>query len=199
MRKIARVLAVAVSPESMPDAVISAFPPMAEPREGYTAVGRILRPHGLKGELRVLAFNPAAPNLQEGRFVYLGGQKRRIQRARNDHEAWIVQLSGLPNRDVAETLREHLLEVPDTDLLRDDAESYFVHELIGLRVVTNEGRELGTLHEVIFTGANDVYLVKDEAGHEHLIPAIADVVTSIDLPVSVMTITPLPGLLDESE
>jgi 16S rRNA processing protein RimM len=171
---------------------------MAEPREDFTGVGRVLRPHGLKGEVRVMVFNPAAPNLQAGRTVYVAGQRRRVLRARNDHDAWIIQLSGLTNRDQVEDLRGHLVEVKDTELRRDDDDSYFVHELIGLRVVTVAGRELGTISEVIFTGANDVYVVKGN-GKEYLVPAIAQVVERIDLPVSVMTISPLPGLLDESE
>jgi 16S rRNA processing protein RimM len=171
---------------------------MEEPREGYTGVGRVLRPHGLKGELRVMVFNPAAPNLQAGRLVYLAGQRRRVVRARHDRDAWILQLTGLDSRDDVETLRRHLVEVKDADLRRDDDDSYFVHELVGLRVVTDSGRELGRISEVIFTGANDVYVVKG-AGREYLVPAIAQVVQRIDLPVSVMTITPMPGLLDESE
>jgi 16S rRNA processing protein RimM len=171
---------------------------MDEPREGYTGVGRVLRPHGLKGEVRVQVFNPAAPNLQASRLVYVAGQRRRVLRARNDHDAWILQLTGLTNRDQVEGLRNHLVEVKDADLRRDDDDSYFVHELIGLRVVTDTGRELGTITEVIYTGANDVYVVKGD-GKEYLIPAIAQVVARIDLPVSVMTVTPMPGLLDESE
>ena len=173
-------------------------PPADEPRAGFTGVGRVLRPHGLRGELRVMVFNPAAPNLQAGRTNSMSGQKHRVQRARHDRDAWIIQLSGVVDRNAAETLRGQLLEAPDNDVLRDDADSFFVHELIGLKVVTDAGRELGTLTEVIFTGANDVYVVKGE-GREYLIPAIAQVVSRIDLPVSVMTITPMPGLLDESE
>jgi len=146
----------------------------------------------------VQVFNPAAPNLQASRLVYVAGQRRRVLRARNDHDAWILQLTGLNNRDQVEGLRNHLVEVKDVDLRRDDDDSYFVHELIGLRVVTDTGRELGTIAEVIYTGANDVYVVKGD-GKEYLIPAIAQVVVRIDLPVSVMTVTPMPGLLDESE
>lgn len=145
-----------------------------------------------------MAFNPAAPNLQGGRYIFMAGERHRVERARHDRDAWIVLLAGITDRNAAEPLRGQLLEVRDADLLRDDADSYFVHELIGLRVVTDDGRELGTVTEVIYTGANDVYVVKG-AGREYLIPAIAQVVSRIDLPVGVMTITPLPGLLDESE
>jgi 16S rRNA processing protein RimM len=169
-----------------------------EPREGYTAVGRVLRPHGLAGELRVSAFSPTARNLQRGRPVFLAGVRRVIMRARLDREAWILKLEGLSGRDEVETLRGELLEVPDREVVRDDDESYFVHEIVGLRVVTASGRELGTVRDVIQTGANDVYVVDGPAG-EVLVPAISDVIEAIDISGGVMRITPLAGMLDETE
>jgi 16S rRNA processing protein RimM len=109
-----------------------------------------------------------------------------------------VQLSGVGTRDQAEELRGYLLEAADGEVLRDDDESFFLHEIIGLRVVTSEGKELGEITEVLQSGAADVYVIKGKQG-EILIPAIGEVVQKIDLPVGVMTITPLPGLLDESK
>ncbi len=173
-------------------------PPPAEPREGYTAVGRILKPHGLKGEIRVEAFNPAAPNLQPGRTVYINSVRSKILRARADRGAWIVQVSGFSGRDAVEGLRGLLLEARDADVSRDDADSYFIHELIGLRVITNTGEELGRISEVLQSGAADVYVIRDGA-REVLIPAIGEVVDSIDLGAGEMRITPLAGLLDKSK
>lgn len=168
-----------------------------EPREGYTAVGRILRPHALRGELRVLAFSPSARNLQLGRPVYLLGVRHIILRARPDREGWILQIDGVDDRAVVEALRGELLETPDREVLRDDDESYFVHELVGLRVETVEGRELGMLTDVIQTGANDVYVVAGPDG-EVLVPAISEVVASIDTQNGLIRITPLAGMLEES-
>ncbi|HEY4668536.1 MAG TPA: ribosome maturation factor RimM [Tepidiformaceae bacterium] len=169
-----------------------------EPRDGYTAVGRVLRPHGLRGEVRVQAFAEGAPNLQRGRRVWMGDRELTIVRARPDREAWILQFAEMKDRTDAEQYYEVLLEAPDSQVRRTDSESYFVHELIGLRVVTDDGRELGRVVEVLQTGANDVYVVRGERG-EVLIPAVGDVVKQIDTRESFMSITPLPGLLDESE
>lgn len=169
-----------------------------EPREGYTAVGRVLRPHALHGELRVLAFSPSARNLQRGRPVYLGGVRHIIQRARPDREAWILQLDAIGGRTEVEALRGELLETPDREVLRDDDDSYFVHELIGLRVATVDGRDLGKLTDVIQTGANDVYVVEGPGG-EVLVPAISEVIASIDSQNGLIRITPLAGMLDESQ
>lgn len=88
-----------------------------------------------------------------------------------------------------EDTRGELLETPDREVLRDDDESFFVHELIGLRVVTESGDELGTLSEVLQSGAADVYVIRGPAG-ELLLPAIADVVKSIDVAAGTITVTP---------
>jgi 16S rRNA processing protein RimM len=73
-----------------------------------------------------------------------------------------------------------------------------VHELIGLRVVTNTGQELGTIGDVISTGANDVWVVPGSNG-ELMIPAIADVIERVDTAAGVVIITPLMGMLDNSK
>lgn len=157
-----------------------------------------MRPHGLKGELRVMAYSPTARNLQRGRPVYLDGVRRTVERSRQDGDQWIVQLAGLSNRNAVEAYRGELVEAADSDVLRDDDESYFIHELIGLRVVTVDGRELGVVTEVLQPGGNDVYVVAGEAG-EVLVPAVAQVIDRIDVSGGLITITPLPGLWDETK
>ncbi len=74
---------------------------------------------------------------------------------------------------------------------------YFHWQLIGLTVRDNAGREFGTVKSILETGANDVYIVEDNAGHEKLVPAISDVVSEIDLEEGVITIKPLPGLFPD--
>jgi len=169
-----------------------------EPREGFTAVGRVLRPHALRGEVRVEAFSPTARNIQRGRPVYLDGVRRIVLEARNDRGAWILRLGGLTDRNAVESLRGKLLETPDSEVLRDDDESYFIHELIGLRVSTTQGEELGSIVEVTPTGSNDVWVVRGERG-DVLVPAIGDVVVSIDISAGQAFITPLVGMLDNSK
>lgn len=145
-----------------------------------------------------MAYSPTARNLQRGRPVYLGGVRRIVERARADQEHWILKLSGLGSRNDVESFRGELLEAADNDVLRDDDESFFIHELLGLRVVTSKGDELGRVVEVLQTGANDVYVVRGERG-EVLVPAISSVIDAIDVSVGVISITPLPGMLDESK
>ncbi|MGE3075972.1 MAG: ribosome maturation factor RimM [Dehalococcoidia bacterium] len=169
-----------------------------EPRPGFTAVGRVLRPHALTGEIRVLAYSPTARNLQRGRPVYLSGVRRVVERARQDHEHWILKIQGINNRNDVEDLRGELVEAADNDVQRDDDESYFIHELIGLKVVTTSGETLGNITEVLQTGANDVYVVKGD-GPEIMVPAIGGVIEAINVSAGVVSITPLAGMLDETK
>lgn len=142
-------------------------------------------------------FTSGAPNLQAGRPIYLRGERMRVRRARHDRDGWILLLDRLKTRAEAEALRGELVECKDSDVLREDEDSYFVYELIGLRVVTTGGRDLGTVAEVLQPGANDVYVVRD-GSRDLLVPAIAEVVEGIDVRAGLITITPLPGMLDES-
>lgn len=169
-----------------------------EPREGFTAVGRVVRAHALGGELRVHPFAASGVNLQAGRAVYLDGVRRRVQRSRADRDVWIMKLQGIGSRTEAEPYRGALIEVPDAEVRRESDDSFFVHELIGLRVITGEGRELGRVVEVLQPGANDVYVVKGELG-EILVPAIGEVIDRVDVREGVIVITPLAGMLDESK
>lgn len=168
-----------------------------EPREGFTAIGRVIRPHGLRGEVRIFSFNPAAPNLVPGTRVHIGEATYELGQVRDARDAWIVELRGLRDRNDGEELRGQLVEVPD-ETIEPEEGAYFLHDLIGLRVLLPDGSELGTIAEVLQPGANDVYVVQGPRG-EHLIPAIGDVIGEIDLAAGTVGITPLPGLLNEIE
>ena len=171
---------------------------MTEPRPGFTAVGVVRRAHGVRGELRVDTFSLLAPNLQGGCVVYVRGEPHRVLGSRRSGDSWLVTLDGVASRAAADGLKGELLEAADASLRRDDPESYFVYELVGLRVVTDDGRDVGAIAEVLTTTANDVYVVRGE-GAEVLIPAIGEVVREVDLAGGMVRITPMAGLLDESK
>lgn len=160
------------------------------------AVARVLRPHGSCGELRVAPFNPALPNLRRGRDLYLLGERRRVERARPDRGQAIVRLAGLERREQAEAARGTLLEAPEAELAREPG-AWFVHEIVGLEAVTEDGRALGRVREVLETGANDVY-VADGPDGETLIPAIAAVVLAVDVAGGRLLVAETPGLTDSA-
>jgi 16S rRNA processing protein RimM len=110
----------------------------------------------------------------------------------------LLRLVGVDTVEDAAALRGEYLYVTTADAARPVRGEYFLHEIVGLAVETEEGRPLGHVREVLRTGANDVYVVVGPLG-ELLIPAIADVVQSIDVEAGRILIRPLPGLLPEDD
>ena len=108
----------------------------------------------------------------------------------------IVQLAGVSSVDEATALRGQIVSIPSSEATRPSGDVYFWHEVIGMRVDSEEGAHIGEVVEILRTGANDVYVVKGSTG-EILIPVIADVVRSIDLLKKLIVVRPIPGLLND--
>ncbi len=167
---------------------------------GYLAVGRITTAHSLKGEVRVELHTDFPERFVPGMVVYIGETltKYTVDYARPHKLQLLVKFEGVDTRNAAEALGREWLFIPETDVVDLEEDTYWVHDIIGLQVQTEEGRELGVISEVLFTGANEVYVIKAaESERELLVPAIADVVQQVDLAAKRMTVRLLPGILDE--
>ncbi|MCS7040911.1 MAG: ribosome maturation factor RimM [Caldilineales bacterium] len=162
-------------------------------------VGRILRPHGVRGEVRMEILTGYPERLSLHRVFYLGPQAQPypVESIRFHQGAALIKLAGCDNRNAAETLRGLLVQIPLEDAVPLEEGEYYYFQVVGLEVFTEAGECLGRVMEVIETGANDVYVVHGPRG-ELLVPAIGQVVQSIELAAGRMVITPLPGMLDES-
>lgn len=168
--------------------------------EGYMAVGMITSVHGLRGDVKVELHTDFPERFVVGGVVYLGEELEEaiINAARPHQGQMLMQFSGIEDRDAAETLRGIWIFIPEDEAVELEEDTYFVHDMIGLSVQTGDGQLLGTLSEVLFTGANDVYVVEtpDEPHREILLPAIPEVIKKVDLEEGLMTVELLPGLLD---
>jgi 16S rRNA processing protein RimM len=116
-----------------------------------------------------------------------------LERARLDRHGAILKLAGVDSREDAERLRGQILCVAEADAVQLPGGTYFWHQIVGLRVHSDEGEDLGLVAEIIPTGGNDVYVVRD-GGREILLPAIKDVVREIDLAGGIMTVHMIEGL-----
>jgi 16S rRNA processing protein RimM len=127
--------------------------------------------------------------------VLLGDAKRPydVERARLVRGAVVLKLSDVASRDEADRLRGQTLYVPDSEAVPLDEGSYFWYQIIGLRVLTADGEELGRIDEIIATGSNDVYVVRS-GKQELLVPAIRDVVQRVDLERGIVTVELMEGL-----
>ena len=168
----------------------------SEPR--FLVIGQITRPHGVRGDVRVMPHTDLPERFGWLQMVYVGLDDPRpvvVENARM-HKEWIIlKLAGYNSRDDAELLRGEFLQVAEEDAIPLDEDEYFLHQLEGLVVMTDEGAELGVLAEVLETGANNVFVVRDST-REVLIPDIPQVVQTIDFERKRMIVRLLPGLLD---
>lgn len=154
-----------------------------------------MAPWGLRGEIKVEVLSDYPQRFVPKARVLVKGVPLEIERSRAGAAALVLKLASIDSREQAEGLRDQLLEVPASELMPLQPGEYFVHQVLGLQVVTTEGRDLGQVTEVLRTGSNDVYLVR-QGSQEFLIPAIADVVQQIDLDARQMVIEVVPGLLE---
>jgi 16S rRNA processing protein RimM len=166
--------------------------PQRAPDEGFVAVGRVLAPFGIKGELKVQPLTDNPRRFAPKSRIWAGKQKVTIVGSRQAQGAVFIKLKGFHDRTSVEGFRHALLQIPETDLPPLDPGEFYRYQLIGLAVVDLEGNALGTLEEIIETGANDVYRVRTASGDDLLLPALDDVVVSIDLEARRMIVDPPP-------
>ncbi len=170
--------------------------------DGCIAVGHIVGVHGLRGEVKIEPYSDFPERFAEGETLLLGADlsEVKILGVRPHKQNLLVQLGGVVDRTAAERLRGLWLFVPESEAAELAEGFYWIHDIIGLRVVEAEGGVLGEIVQVLATGANDVYIVRPGAGQnrgqEILLPAIPDVVQAIDLAQGTMTVRVPDGLLD---
>lgn len=171
----------------------------AEPH--FLAVGRIVRPHGVHGEVRVELLTDNPERFEWLDAVYVGEKSPRlveIESVRYHQNAVLLKLVGYPSRTEAEALRGELLQVPESEAVPLEEGEYFLYQLIGVEVETEEGINLGRLTEILETGANNVFVIEGQKG-QLLIPDIPDVVKLVDIENNRLVIHALPGLIELGE
>ena len=189
-------------PDSAP--VPSPVPSSAPSSEGLVAVGRIIGAHGREGEIRVKSTSDVPGRFDEGQTLYVSRdgvspeeQTYQIAKTRSTgskgNDVLIISLQGFRDRDQALQLAGLWLCVPQSEVPSAEEGEYFHYELLGLKVRTVEGEDLGEVAEILETGSNDVYVVKGAVG-EILVPALSKVVREIDIAAGLMVVDLPEGL-----
>jgi 16S rRNA processing protein RimM len=158
-------------------------------------VGRILAPWGMRGEVKVEVLTDFPERFAPRKVVYLNTIPLEIERCHPHKQHMVVKLATIDSVEAAERLRGQDLTIPSSELYPLPQGQYYTFQLIGLKVVTTRGQTLGRVTDIMSTASNDVYIVDGKRG-EILIPAIEDVVKSIDLKKGKMVIEAIEGLLD---
>jgi 16S rRNA processing protein RimM len=168
-------------------------------------VARIARPHGVRGEVRAEIVTSHPDRLRIHPKLYLASPRTpeicrevTVERVRLHGDAALLKIDGCDDRNAAETMRGLLVQIPVEDAVPLEDDEFYDHQIVGLQVETEDGERLGTVAEVLATGADDVYVVRGIRG-EILLPAVSDVVQVVDLERGLMVIRVLPGLLGQDE
>jgi len=163
-------------------------------------VGKIIGTHGIRGLLKVHSFSGNFESLQANHTITLKSQAGVLSnfelKSVVPHAGkLLIALAGLDEINLVQPYIGSEICLLRSQLPEPEEDEYYWCDLIGLKVVTPEGIELGTISDIFETGSSDIYVVRG-SGREYLIPAIADVVSSVDLKEGRMLVTPLEGLLE---
>ncbi len=166
----------------------------------HLVVGRVLAPWGHRGEVRVEIMTDFPERFSRLEDVLVGEAHvpYRLQSARLHKGNAILKLEGIDSPEQAAGLRGELLYIPVSQAMPLGENQYYQYQILGLDVWTSDGRHLGQITDILETGANDVYVVRD-GKREVLVPALAHVVQEVDLAGQRMIVTLPPGLVEEEE
>ena len=162
----------------------------------YLVVGFLRRAHGLRGELIMDLHTDFPERLKSGRKLFVGEEYRPVElaSARTHAKGMLVKFKGIESPEEAGLFRNQWVYVRASDVPSLPEGKLYQHELFGFEVVDENGEALGQLVEILETGANDVYVVRNETGKEILLPAIPSVILELDAPRRVMRVHVLEGL-----
>jgi 16S rRNA processing protein RimM len=165
----------------------------------WAAVGEVTAPFGTRGELKVRPLTDFPERFAHTKTLYVAEQHtpHAVEAARLHGTQIVLRLSGITSVEAAEALRGATLWIPTAELLPLPQDTYYLHDLIGLRVRHVDGRALGVVSDVLTGVGNDLLVVRDpQTGAETLLPAVKEFIRRVDVPAGELLVEPVPGLFD---
>lgn len=169
------------------------------PENEFILIGKVLKPHGLRGEIRIIPFSKQPDTVCEYSTLVLVDTRGRtspdlkVRKSRAAGNHAVILLEGIDNRNQAEEVSSAGVLVHKKDLPQLEKDEFYYHQLMNLTVATEDGTKLGVVINVFSNGAQDIMEIKGENQH-YLIPILKDVI--VDHDEHSITISPPPGLLD---
>lgn len=162
----------------------------------YLAVGRVLRPWGVHGMVKVQVLTDFPERFTASEEFYVGEDYRPVilEQSGGHTGALLLKFAGYDTPEACGELRNQMLYIPTEEATPLQEGEYYIYQIIGLQVWTDEGELLGELTDVWETGANDVYVV-DHEGRDVLLPAIPQVILDVDLERKRLTVHLMDGLM----
>jgi 16S rRNA processing protein RimM len=168
----------------------------------YLIIGEVLRPHAIQGELRIRILTDYPERIVPGKTLYLGSAidatdivPYTVESFRTNKEFGLLKLRKIDTRDQADLLRQLLVLTDFEDAVPLEEGEFYLYELIGIEVQTDSGELLGTVVDVLETGANDVYVLDSPRYGEVLIPVTDETILKTDMDARMITVKLPEGLL----
>jgi len=174
----------------------SEYDTVQEEKMDKIKIGQVVNVVGLKGEVKVYHYTDYKERFEELSKIYLDQTLYQIAGVRYMKDMVILKLSGINDRTAAENLKgkEVLIGKEDIRVLPED--TYYIFDLIGLKVVDENGGNIGTLCDVIQNSAQDLYEIEQENKNKFLLPAVEEFVLKIDMNSRTMTVRLIEGLIE---
>lgn len=165
----------------------------------YLEIGQIVNTFGIKGMVKVKPFTDDIRRFDKLKKVYIQKQKVKeeyeIEEVKYHKEMVLIKFKGIENLEEANLLRNYYLFVNRADEEPLEEGRYYIVDMLGLEVYTDEEKKLGVLEDIFNTGSNDIYVVKDELGKQILLPATKEVIKKVDIENKKMIVHLIPGLI----
>ncbi|MCI8346027.1 MAG: 16S rRNA processing protein RimM [Clostridia bacterium] len=165
----------------------------------YFEVGQIVNTFGVKGMLKVKPFTDDANRFEELKKVYICKKEKleevEIEEVKYHKDMVLLKVKGIDDMSEAEKVKGLYLKIDRKNAKKLPKDTYFIADLLGLEVYSDKEEFLGKVDDIFRTGANDVYLVKDEKGKQLLLPGIPEVIKEIDLEKEKIIVHILKGLV----
>ena len=153
--------------------------------EKYLEIGQIVNTFGIKGQVKIVPFTDDITRFDELKEIYVEKKNEwklfLLELVIYKKNLVILKLKGIETVEEAEKLRNCYLKIDRKDAKKLPKDTYFIVDLLGLDVYTDEGKLLGKVDDIYNAGSSDIYVVKDELGKQILLPAIKDVLKEVDL------------------
>jgi 16S rRNA processing protein RimM len=163
----------------------------------YLAIGYLRRPHGVSGEIIMDVHTDFPDRIKSGRKIYIGDkhESATFDTVRVHGDSLLISLRGYDTPEAVGRFRNQWVHVKAKDVPPLPEGQHYKYEIVDLEVIDDQGNPLGRIAEILETGANDVYVVRDEAGKEILLPAIPSVILEVDMELRQMKVHLLEGLI----
>lgn len=165
----------------------------------YFEIGQIVNTFGIKGEVKVNPFTDDIEQFERLKSILVEKNKKllevEIENVRYQKHLVILKLKNIEDMNTAEKYKGCYIKIHRKDARKLPDGTYFIADIIGSEVITDDGQKLGEVDDIYNTGSNDIYVVKDELGKQILLPGIKDVILDIDIEKQVVTVHLLEGLI----